>query len=405
MLARFRIRNYPVYPVKRSVAIFADRQALLDYEDALIMERKMETCMGEALDPSRGRGKQKLSREERERGLKEGFALFEEVYPRWKRLVQEAQEKDLQEGKLVRENGTGKLTEAPDLDDRLTYYRKRFLAGWPLTRVVWKGSQILAKLHRYEEEVEVLRSLLGQSCFRRGKRGEWYDRLALVLMHHFGSGKVRRTISTGPGDAREDDEGDNDEEMDSSDRLTAYKEEALALCREGLAHPWTHLIYHNSLARRIVRLEKALSVPDEDRADFTTQFKIASLRAARKRVMKGERLDEGETGKHSIWSAAKDGKEVSVEELALEGYEKEGWKGFHSENGILTTIVGWNRTCGVRASALIELTKVTFTSPGSQFALLFWDVIFLPIEGVFETAYQSGPLDLSTDAFAIGECA
>jgi Fanconi-associated nuclease 1 len=36
-----------------------------------------------------------------------------------------------------------------------------------------------------------------------------------------------------------------------------------------------------------------------------------------------------------------------------------------------------------------------------QFALLFWDVIFAPIDGVFETAYQAGPLDLSTDAFAI----
>lgn len=28
-------------------------------------------------------------------------------------------------------------------------------------------------------------------------------------------------------------------------------------------------------------------------------------------------------------------------------------------------------------------------------------MIFAPIDGVFETAYQAGPLDLSTDAFAI----
>lgn len=32
-----------------------------------------------------------------------------------------------------------------------------------------------------------------------------------------------------------------------------------------------------------------------------------------------------------------------------------------------------------------------------------WDIIFHPVDGVFETAYQSAPLDLSTDAFAIGE--
>jgi hypothetical protein len=38
----------------------------------------------------------------------------------------------------------------------------------------------------------------------------------------------------------------------------------------------------------------------------------------------------------------------------------------------------------------------------SQFALTFWDIIFAPVDGVFETPYQSAPLDLSTDAFAVG---
>lgn len=46
---------------------------------------------------------------------------------------------------------------------------------------------------------------------------------------------------------------------------------------------------------------------------------------------------------------------------------------FHSENGILTMI----------------------------FALCMWDIIFAPVDGVFETRFQSAPLDLSTDAFAI----
>jgi fanconi-associated nuclease 1 len=31
--------------------------------------------------------------------------------------------------------------------------------------------------------------------------------------------------------------------------------------------------------------------------------------------------------------------------------------------------------------------------------LLFWDVLFLPLPGVFETPYQTAPLDLATDAF------
>lgn len=32
---------------------------------------------------------------------------------------------------------------------------------------------------------------------------------------------------------------------------------------------------------------------------------------------------------------------------------------------------------------------------------MFWDILFLPVPGAFETPYQSGPLDLSTDAFYV----
>jgi Fanconi-associated nuclease 1 len=92
-------------------------------------------------------------------------------------------------------------------------------------------------------------------------------------------------------------------------------------------------VYHNSLQRRIVRLESALGVPADERHP-----PVPGLRAAKKRIMKGEKLSEGETGKKSSWRAM-DGAEISVEALALECYNKEGWKGFHSENGILTTIV------------------------------------------------------------------
>lgn len=42
--------------------------------------------------------------------------------------------------------------------------------------------------------------------------------------------------------------------------------------------------------------------------------------------MEGERLDEPTIGKKSIWRAS-DGSELSVEELALEQYVREGWKG------------------------------------------------------------------------------
>lgn len=262
VLARFKIRNYPKYTVNRSFTIFANRQALVDYEEALLVERKMEELLGEVLDATRG--KRKFTKEDRERGLKEGLKVFEEVWPRWKMLVAEAQTKDAEAMKLVKDED-GNFS-APQ-DDRLTYYRKRFLAGrlnwfpqhmhalltmrcvllgWPLTRVVYKGASILARLHQYDREVEVLRTLLSQTCFRRGRRGEWYDRLALVLMNHT--------------------EGDKE----------ANREEALRVCMEGLTHPWTHLS-ESSHSCGFTR-ENLLTT-----CDSLPQFATETYRSARKR--------------------------------------------------------------------------------------------------------------------------
>lgn len=69
-----------------------------------------------------------------------------------------------------------------------------------------------------------------------------------------------------------------------------------------------------------------------------------------------------------------DGKQCSVEELALQHYASAaggGWKGLHTEGGI------W--------SAL--------------FALLLWDVLFSDVPDVFRTAFQTAPMDLDSDAF------
>ena len=43
-------------------------------------------------------------------------------------------------------------------------------------------------------------------------------------------------------------------------------------------------------------------------------------------------------GKKTVWKAMS-GDEVSVEEIYLEVYRTERWKGFHSEGGIIRTIV------------------------------------------------------------------
>ena len=66
-----------------------------------------------------------------------------------------------------------------------------------------------------------------------------------------------------------------------------------------------------------------------------------------------------------------DGKGVTVEQFALNYYSRQGWKGLHTENSIVTTL----------------------------FALLFWDILFLDVPGVFNSKYQTSPLDLGSICF------
>jgi hypothetical protein len=61
----------------------------------------------------------------------------------------------------------------------------------------------------------------------------------------------------------------------------------------------------------------------------------------------------------------------AVEDLALEHFETDGRKGFHAENWLWLTLYG----------------------------LAFWDVVFEPVAGAFQHAFQDGPLDLGEPAF------
>src|SRR5882762_3419093 len=57
--------------------------------------------------------------------------------------------------------------------------------GHILTRIVYKGTVAFAILKQYDKELEVLEALLTQRRWGRGRRGQWYDRRALILMTHY----------------------------------------------------------------------------------------------------------------------------------------------------------------------------------------------------------------------------
>ncbi|KAI0333539.1 hypothetical protein GY45DRAFT_1344002 [Cubamyces sp. BRFM 1775] len=438
LLARAKKRAYAAVPYARTRDIWRTRDDLLAYEAALKAEAEVDALLENANGAgawARGRSAMSGSRtpavggratpmtpaakgrrvtetpklardgaEEEEESSRVKNArlvvqILESVLPHWRALVAE---------------------EPEAKDDDAEGRRKalqRFECGHVLTRVVCKGAYALGILHEYERELDLLDALLAQTRWRRGRRGRWHERRALLLMTH-----LRPRPGSGTTYINVDDDGGSDADDDSPTNAAtrAADEHALEGVIAALRDPDTHIVFRPMLERRLTRLEKRLDVPLEERHECAGR-----LKAAGKVFVQGERVDrrlhldeagrvvistaleggaasEGKdgqgggvrgltwanrretsprkrgaevkqekTGGKSVWKG-RDGEEVSVETFALQYYEAEhGCKGYHCEGRIVTTLFG----------------------------LLFWDVIFAPIPGVFETRYQAAPLDLAEDTF------
>ncbi len=147
-------RAYPSEIKPRRSVIWQTRDALLEYERALEMEAIVDESLGEQnhsggawVGPS-GFGFGTTGG--RLEGAKRVRKVWDGVYEKWKLAAQQA--------------GDVKMTGSRHILDRFTL-------GHILTRVVSKGATALGILHEYDLECEVLRSLLAQRVWRRGKRG------------------------------------------------------------------------------------------------------------------------------------------------------------------------------------------------------------------------------------------
>ncbi|KAJ8594289.1 hypothetical protein M405DRAFT_918147 [Rhizopogon salebrosus TDB-379] len=402
LLSRFKKRSYASVAPTRTRDIWPSREALFAYEEALEQEslidaalagdfaavgakREFKTPATDGLQskipvtPSTGSGvlQTPISMKTvqtpssakidsvRVRGARIAKEIFEEVFPHWQALVKVKSEDDCAE----KARGCG---------------LERFESGYILTRLVCKGAHSLGILGEHDYELRVLEALLAQRRWRRGRRGMWYERRALILEKY----AVR------------------DDEM-------KWAENALVACVEALEDDDTHIVYRPKLERRLTTLEKKLNLDPADRHTSEGRLlhpvsvsfegvrvchRAASLkldRTGRNTCTPGKpgtsnahavitrfwspvkhdaaKVDETpaseEKGK-SIW-IGRDNLEVNVETLALQWYEDRGFKGIHSETRIITTLFG----------------------------ILFWDIIFLLVPGAFETRFQTAPLDIAEDAF------
>lgn len=334
ILAKMARRNYPDYIVCRSTNIFLSRRRLLEFELSMRKEFEVDQVLEFNGPPG-------------EEGFRKVLGVFESISSRWRELIKEESDRE----DRIYEFGEGA-------------YLRRFNAGHAYTRIAHKTAHVLGRLHRYKEEHELLTELLGQRLFHPARRGSWYQRKALV--------EERYMWEVDPDPVSTDTEV----------RKKHWQRIAVMTCETALEDRDCHLIYHYDLQKRLLKLERKLRVPRRLQHDFGH----VKLREPEEHTVQGVQLvrDEPDAtagrgpSTKTIWldelgDPGDNGQplHVSVEEMCLSSYRSQGWKGYHSEGGILRTL----------------------------FAYLFFDVLFTYIPNVFQTAYQTCPLDLHTDAF------
>lgn len=328
ILAKIARRNFPEYLVCRSSTIFASRSHLLEYEAAIHMEAEVDSVL-EFNGPLDEKGSQKI------------LDIFERVYPRWKVLVEEENEKERQ----VYEMGEGA-------------YLRRFNPAHSYTRIIVKGAFVLGKLKRYAKEHELLTELLEQRLFHLSRRGSWYQRKALLEEHYMPSLDPELTTH----------------ELEQQKKR--WRAIAVSTCETGLQDSDCHLIHHYDLQKRLVKLEKKLRIPKRLQHDFghvrlADPLELSVEGIQLKKPPPPKPLGQAQSTRTMWLDDSDSGGVCTVEEMCLNHFRSQGWKGYHAEGGIIRTL----------------------------FAYLFYDILFLYIPNVFQTAFQTCPLDLHTDAF------
>ena len=343
ILARISRRNFPDYIVSRSTNIFPSRSALLEFEASIRTQFAVDNVL-------------EFSGTVTKDGLYKVKGIFEEVYPRWLTILADEQHKE----DRVYESGEGA-------------YLRRFSPAWVYTRIVHKGTYVLGRFKEHKREHQLLTELLNQRLFHAGRRGAWYQRKALLEEHYM--------WALSPCKDRSEGQQQKD-----------WKRIALRTCEDGLQDRECHLIYHHDLQKRISKLERQLKIAKRHQHDFghvrlakPMERSVEGTRIERERApsRNGRRRSSTDSvmqtmnnsirrGGKTVWldPLESDG-ECSVEAMCLSHYRSLGWKGYHSEGGIIRTLFGY----------------------------LFYDVLFTYVPNVFQTPFQTCPLDLHTDAF------
>uniref|UniRef100_A0AAY4B3Q9 Fanconi-associated nuclease n=1 Tax=Denticeps clupeoides TaxID=299321 RepID=A0AAY4B3Q9_9TELE len=296
---------FPSYTVQRMARLFRDRDDLIRYEAAICSLQEVITAMQAGC-------------------WEDALGLYTSAKATWQELKQTC---DL------------------SYEEQLPVFLRCFTVGWTYTRILSRGVEILQRLRRYEDSVEVLKTLLAQSVYCPDSRGRWWDRLALNLQQHL-----------------------------------KLHEEAIGAIRDGLSDPLVRTGHQLSLHQRAARMRELTRFKKFHR--LLRDLPAVHVQDVTHVTIRGQLFPHaGGMGK-SVFLRAEDesaGEEpgtmvmCSVEDLALAHYRQLGFdQGIHGEGSTFSTLFG----------------------------LLMWDIIFMDgVHDVFRNPYQTCPLDLHTDCF------
>lgn len=254
----------------------------------------------------------------------------------------------------------------------------KFNAGYHLARVLHRAVTLYEKQRQYQVAILLLNDLL-ESPFLQRKRGHWWERLALNLEHLKCVDQARSTCINSL----------KDEHVFGTDRITLSRR--MRRLQKGVADD--AFLQQQQQQRRRDRDDDdfvSLLSDDEDDSPNTgtspATGPLAEEYAYQKEYIVGRPLNRQIAEKSRF--IGYDDEPCTVEQLVLQYYRSQhkssdsleaeetnkrgGWYGVHCEGHVI----------------------------GNLFGLCMWDILYASVVDVFQTRYQSYPLDFGyADAF------
>ncbi|OMH84222.1 Fanconi-associated nuclease-like protein [Zancudomyces culisetae] len=323
--------NYPNYKVTRSSTMFKSRQAVLDFKYMMDVEAYLENVANNGELSNISDGGSKVLIKDEDPTSRWRY-IYEITKPLMKVWDLMVTEK-MERWKNMEKKEKGN----DDKKTKVGNWKRRLTAGWVLTRIVENYiMKSMATLKDFKGESEILKKLLEQKWYRRVKEGKWYKRLALIQYNYL-----------------------FDSEANSIEVLLECRD----TCIRAILNSNTSVFDLKELGKRLANIDKKLNTPEELQLiiNFPAQKTPNEVSVCAYKV-------GNPYSKRAVWkNLADDSTLKTVEEIALDYYhEAENISGFHSENSILNTL----------------------------FVILFWDIIFSPVEGMFDSEFQTHPLDM-----------